>query len=234
MKQTNELKRNEAQSFRRRGDFLDNKEVLQSNTETLHDQTFREEGQTAKEASLVRLAQAGDQTAFSRLVQPYMRLAYHVALRITGNREDAEDASQQSLLKAFVRLDQFNGESLFSTWLTRIAINEALMKVRKRRSEDCHLLHETNSEQESSPVDQLHAGEDFHPELLYVKWEKQRLLRDAIDSLQGTSRAVVWLLGIQERKTKEAAKLLNLSESAVKSRFLRARQQLRESLEHRI
>jgi RNA polymerase sigma-70 factor, ECF subfamily len=234
MKQTNELKRNEAQSFPRRGDFLDNKEVLQSNTQTRDGETIGEEHQSAKETSLVRLAQAGDQTAFSRLVQPYMRLAYHVALRITGNREDAEDASQQSLLKAFVRLDQFNGESLFSTWLTRIAINEALMKVRKRRSEDCHLLHETNSEQESSPVDMLHAGEDFHPELLYVKWEKHRLLRDAIDSLQGTSRAVVWLLGIQERKTKEAAKLLNLSESAVKSRFLRARQQLRESLERRI
>jgi RNA polymerase sigma-70 factor (ECF subfamily) len=178
----------------------------------------------------VRQAQAGDQAAFAQLVQPYMRLAYHVALRITGNREDAEDASQQSLLKTFVRLDQFNGESLFSTWLTRIAINEALMKVRKRRSEDAHLLHETHAEQETSPVDMLHAGEDVHPELLYQKWENQRLLKKAIDELQGTSRAVVWMLGMQERKTRETARLLNLSESAVKSRFLRARQQLRESL----
>jgi DNA-directed RNA polymerase specialized sigma24 family protein len=67
-----------------------------------------------------------------------------------------------------------------------------------------------------------------------VKWEKQRLLRQAIDELQGTSRAVVWMLGMQERKTKETARLLNLSESAVKSRFLRARQQLRESLADRI
>jgi RNA polymerase sigma-70 factor (ECF subfamily) len=184
----------------------------------------------AKEASLVRQAQAGDQAAFAQLVQPYMRLAYHVALRITGNREDAEDASKQSLLKTFVRLDQFNGESLFSTWLTRIAINEALMKVRKRRSEDAHLLHETHAEQETSPVDMLHAGEDVHPELLYQKWENQRLLKKAIDELQGTSRAVVWMLGMQERKTRETARLLNLSESAVKSRFLRARQQLRESL----
>jgi DNA-directed RNA polymerase specialized sigma24 family protein len=70
--------------------------------------------------------------------------------------------------------------------------------------------------------------------LLYVKWEKQRLLKQAIDELQGTSRAVVWMLGMQERKTKETARLLNLSESAVKSRFLRARQQLRESLADRI
>jgi RNA polymerase sigma-70 factor (ECF subfamily) len=193
-----------------------------------------EEDENAEETSLVRRAQAGDQMAFARLVQPYMRLGYHVALRITGNREDAEDASQQGLLKAFMRLDQFNGESLFSTWLTRIAINEALMKVRKRRSEDCHLLHETNSDQETSPVDMLHAGEDVHPESLYVKWEKQRLLREAIDGLGGTSRAVVWMLGMQERKTKETARMLNLSVSAVKSRFLRARQQLKESLANRI
>ena len=187
-----------------------------------------------RKSDLVRGAQRGDQGAFAQLVQPYMRLAYHVALRITGNREDAEDASQQSLLKAFTRLDQFNGESLFSTWLTRIAINEALMKVRKRRSEDAHLLHETHAEQETSPVDMLHAGEDVHPELLYRKWENQRLLKKAIGELHGTSQAVVWMLGMQERKTRETARLLNLSESAVKSRFLRARQQLRESLADRI
>lgn len=188
----------------------------------------------AEEATLVRQAQSGDRTAFPRLVKPYIRLAYHVALRITGNREDAEDASQQSLLKAFMRLSQFNGESLFSTWLTRIAINEALMKIRKRRTEDAHLLHETHAEQDIRPVDMLQAGEDVDPNVLYVKREKQRLLRKAIDNLQGTSRAVVVLLGMQERKTKEVAEQLSLSESAVKSRFLRARQQLRESLADRI
>jgi RNA polymerase sigma-70 factor (ECF subfamily) len=213
---------------------VDKELPLQFLDESAEDLSTRETTDSAKEAALVKQAQTGDEMAFSRLVQPYMRLGYHVALRITGNREDAEDASQQSLLKAFMRIDQFNGESLFSTWLTRIAINEALMKVRKRRSEDSHLLHETHTEQETSPVDKLHAGEDAHPELLFVKWEKKRLLTKAIGELQGTSRAVVWMLGMQERKTKETARLLNLSESAVKSRFLRARQQLRESLADRI
>jgi RNA polymerase sigma-70 factor (ECF subfamily) len=189
---------------------------------------------SADEANLVRQAQAGDELAFSQLVRPYMRLTYHVALRITCNREDAEDASQQSLLKAYTRIDQFQGEAQFSTWLTRIAINEALMKVRKRRSEDCHYSHEVNADQESSPVDMLSAGEDFHPEALFLKWENQRSLREAISDLHGASRAVVWLLGIQERKTKETARILNMSESAVKSRFLRARQQLRQSLAGRI
>ena len=226
--------RSEAQPINRRGELVDNEHRLRSAEQSAESPSDREENDTVKEADLVRSAQTGDQSAFAQLVQPYMRMAYHVALRITGNREDAEDASQQSLLKAFVRLHQFNGESLFSTWLTRIAINEALMKVRKRRSEDAHLLHETHAEQETSPVDMLHAGEDVHPELLYQKWEKQRLLKKAIGELQETSQAIVWMLGMQERKTRETAILLNLSESAVKSRFLRARQQLRESLTDQI
>lgn len=226
--------RSAEQPINRRGEPVENEPRLRSVDRTPEAPCEYETNDTAKESNLVRRAQAGDQSAFAHLVQPYMRLAYHVALRIVGNREDAEDASQQSLLKAFVRLDQFNGDSLFSTWLTRIAINEALMKVRKRRSEDAHLLHETHAEQETSPVDMLHAGEDVHPELLYEKWEKQRLLKKAIGELQATSRAVVWMLGMQERKTRETARLLKLSESAVKSRFLRARQQLRESLADRI
>jgi hypothetical protein len=77
-----------------------------------------------EESLLVQRAQAGDRKAFSRLIRPYIRLSYHVALRITGNREDAEDASQQSLLKVCTRIHQFQGEAQFSTWLTRIAINE--------------------------------------------------------------------------------------------------------------
>jgi RNA polymerase sigma-70 factor (ECF subfamily) len=213
---------------------LDDEQGLRSEIYAQESGSFREDHSGAGDLLLVQQAQAGDTLAFSRLVQPHMRLMYHVALRITGNREDAEDASQQSLLKEFTRLDQFNGESLFSTWLTRIAINEALMKIRKRRTEDCHLLHETHSEQESNPIELLRADEDDHPELLYAKWERERFLRDAINGLEETSRDVVWLLGMQERKTKEAAGMLNLSVSAVKSRFLRARQQLRQSLKDRI
>ena len=78
------------------------------------------------EAAFVRLARAGDQSAFTRLIGPYIRETYHVALKITHNREDAEDVSQQALLNAYMHLDQFQGNSRFSTWLTRIVINEAL------------------------------------------------------------------------------------------------------------
>jgi len=182
------------------------------------------------ELSLVRRAQAGDQKAFSQLLRPYIHLSYHVALRITGNREDAEDASQQSLLKAFTHIGQFQGDSQFSTWLTRIAINEALMKLRKRRSEKVWLAPMDESEEDQNSIEMLAAGDDMQPETLFFKWENQRRVRRSIEGLRGVTRAVVWMLVMQERKIKETARFLQLSESAVKSRIMRARQQLRESL----
>ena len=97
------------------------------------------------ELRLVKRAQSGDKNAFASLIQPYVRKAYHVALKITRNREDAEDASQQSLLNAYAHIHQFRGQSKFSSWLMRIAMNEALIKVRKRRSEDHYLTYENSS-----------------------------------------------------------------------------------------
>jgi RNA polymerase sigma-70 factor (ECF subfamily) len=187
-----------------------------------------------EESLLVKGAQAGDKKALSRLLRPYIQLSYHVALRITGNREDAEDASQQSLLKVCTRIHQFQGEAQFSTWLTRIAINEALMKLRKRRCERAWVSPLAGSEEEPHPIGILPAGDDMHPEALYLKRENQRRVRRSIEGLQGAYRVVVWLLVMQEREIKEAARLLRLSESAVKSRILRARRKLRKSLAGRV
>jgi RNA polymerase sigma-70 factor (ECF subfamily) len=193
----------------------------------------RDENGRADALVLVARAQAGDELAFSRLVQPHMRKIYHVALRITRNREDAEDASQQTLLKAFANIGQFHGASQFSTWLIRIAMNEALMAIRKRRSEDSHLCYDDPSS-ESTFLQNLCAGDSAQPEVLYVESENRRVLREAIGSLRGTLRVVVCLLGLEEHQSKDAAKILNLSQSAVKTRFLRARQELRECLGERI
>jgi RNA polymerase sigma-70 factor, ECF subfamily len=184
----------------------------------------------ADELHLVKRAQSGDQNAFARLIQPYIRKAYHVALKITRNREDAEDASQQSLLNAYSHIHQFRGQSRFSSWLMRIAMNEALIKVRKRRSEDHYLSYENSTGEEQNPMEMLSAGDAYHPETLYSKAENRRALWKAIDGLGSGSRVVVWLLGMQEWQAKEAAAMLNLSQSAVKTRFSRARQQLRECL----
>ncbi len=186
------------------------------------------------ELTLVRQAQSGDQGAFARLISPHIRETYHVALKITHNREDAEDVSQQALLSAYTHMDQFQGNSRFSTWLTRIVINEALMKVRKRRSEDHYLCYDDGQDEGASPVDMLRAAETFHPDVLYARAENQRVLREAISGLRVSSQVVIWLLGLEERRTKEAAKVLHLSQSAVKTRLARARQQLRESLTDRM
>jgi RNA polymerase sigma-70 factor, ECF subfamily len=188
----------------------------------------------AEESILVDQARDGDAEAFEQLVQPQMSKAYRVALRITGNREDAEDAIQQALLKAYAHIDQFHSKSRFSTWLLRITINEALGKLRKQRAENAHLSFSSSSEDGADPAEMIRASDDVRPETLFVKQEKQKLLWEAIGGLRGTSRAVVWLLGLEERQTKETARILNLSEAAVKARFLRARRKLRECLADRM
>ncbi|MGA3293895.1 MAG: sigma-70 family RNA polymerase sigma factor [Candidatus Acidiferrales bacterium] len=192
-----------------------------------------ERGGPAEETALIERARRKDGAAFASLIQPHMCKAYWAALRITGNREDAEDVTQQSLLKAYTHMDQFHEKARFSTWLLRITINEALGKLRQRRSESlhrsCRFVNEGSSESEM-----LEAGDEARPEVLYVKTERGRLLREAIGGLRGNSRAVVWLLGLEERQMKETARILNLSEAAVKARFMRARQKLRSCLEGRV
>ncbi len=181
-------------------------------------------------SDLIPRAQAGEHGAFTELVQPHMGKVYHGAFRITRNREDAEDACQQALLKAYSHMDQFQGDARFSTWLTRIVINEALMVVRKRKLEEKRKQSDTSVEDGVSLIDAIPAEDRYHPDFLYERNEKHRALREAIGSLGDTSRDVVHLVGLQERKTKEAARILNVSRSAVKNRFSRARQLLRMSL----
>jgi RNA polymerase sigma-70 factor, ECF subfamily len=207
---------------------------LQEPSSTSAEKPVAAVSESAETFALVRKAQAGDSAAFARLVEPYMRKTYHVALKITRNREDAEDASQQTLLKAYANIKQFQGNSQFSTWLTRIAMNEALMLMRKRRSEDSHLTYDNDASEGPTVVEKICAGETAHPEFLYAKREHHEALRSAIGGLRETLRVVVWMLGIEEHKSKDAAQMLNLSQSAVKIRFSRARQELRACLADRI
>jgi RNA polymerase sigma-70 factor, ECF subfamily len=194
------------------------------------DQGNSRDADVAETLSLVKQAQAVDKAAFARLVEPYMRKTYYAVLKITRNHQDAEDASQQAFLKALANIGQFRGASQFSTWLTRIAINEAVVVMRKRRSEDFHLTYDVDSGNRSAAIEGVRAASKMQPEVLYARGEEQRLLREAIAGLRGTLRAVVWLLGLEEQKSKEAAQILRLSQTAVKIRFLRARRELRECL----
>lgn len=181
------------------------------------------------EAALVARAKAGDAEAFSELVQHYDRRVFRMAKQITQNDDDAADVLQESFLKAYTHLDEFQGNSKFYTWLVRIAVNEALMKLRKRRSDRTTPLDEPIDTGEDEVVREI-AVWDENPEQSYSREELGQILDEAVQSLKPDYRTVFVLRDIEEMSIEETAKALNLSISAVKSRLLRARLQLREKL----
>ena len=181
------------------------------------------------EAALVSRASTGDNAAFSELVKRYQRKIYRLASHITQNQEDAEDVLQDTFLKAFTHLGDFEGNSRFYTWLVRIAVNESLMKLRKRRSDKMVPLDEPVDTGEEQIVREI-AVWDGTPEQRYSQEELRQILEGAIDELAPIYRAVFLLRDVEELSTEETAQALSLSVPAVKSRLLRARLQLREKL----
>jgi len=186
------------------------------------------------EPELIERAKVGDEAAFSSLIRPYLRRILYVALKITRNREDAEDASQQAFLKALAHIDQFRGGSQFSTWLTRIAMNEALMVRRKRRTEEARFAYDLDLDKSVPPKASSRTVDFLHPEAVFARDEKRLALREAIESLGVKLRISVHLLGLEEQRCRDAADTLNLSQAALKTRFMRARMELRQALTARI
>ena len=183
----------------------------------------------AEELALVRLAKGGDLAAFGELVRRYERRVFRTARNILQNDEDAEDVLQEAMLKAFEHLDSFQEQSKFYTWLVRIAVNESLMKLRKRKSDRSVSLDESIETDEEPIVREIAVWEDS-PEQRYSQTELRQILDAAIDSLKPIFRTVFILRDVEELSTEETAEVLGLSIAAVKSRLLRARLQLREKL----
>ncbi len=181
------------------------------------------------EAPLVTRAKSGDMSAFSELVQQYDRRVFRMAKQITQNDEDAEDVLQETFLKAYTHLDDFQGNSKFYTWLVRIAVNEALMRLRKRRSDRTSPLDEPIDTGEDEVVREIAVWEE-NPEQRYSREELGQILDEAVQSLKPAYRTVFILRDIEEMSIEETAEALDLTISAVKSRLLRARLQLREKL----
>jgi RNA polymerase sigma-70 factor, ECF subfamily len=152
-----------------------------------------------------------------------------MAKQITQSEEDAEDVLQETFLKAYSHLDDFKGNSKFYTWLVRIAVNEALMKLRKRRSDRTVPLDDPIDTGQDEVPREI-AVWDENPEEKYSREELGQILDEAIESLKPAYRTVFVLRDIEELSIEETAEALNLSISAVKSRLLRARLQLREKL----
>jgi RNA polymerase sigma-70 factor (ECF subfamily) len=184
---------------------------------------------TFDETALVTRAKAGDLDAFSELVRHYDRRIFRMAKQITQNDDDAEDVLQEAFLKAYTHLDNFHGDSKFYTWIVRIAVNEALMKLRKRRSDRTVPLDEPIDTGEDEVAREI-AVWDENPEESYSRDELSGILDEAIQSLKPAYRTVFVLRDIEELSIEETAQALGLSISAVKSRLLRARLQLREKL----
>jgi RNA polymerase sigma-70 factor (ECF subfamily) len=182
-----------------------------------------------EEQALVDRARAGDAEAFTRLVEKYERKIYRLAKHITQNDEDAEDVLQEAFMKAYSNLDSFQGQSKFYTWIVRIAVNEALMKLRKRKSDRTVSLDEPHETDEDTVAREIAVWED-DPEKRYSREELRDILDRAVDSLKPGFRTVFVLRDIEELSTEETADALGISVPAVKSRLLRARLQLRERL----
>jgi RNA polymerase sigma-70 factor (ECF subfamily) len=185
------------------------------------------------DSSLVEAAKQGDRVALEILVERHERAIFFRALRVTGNQQDAEDVVQQTFQKAFVHLSDFEGRSSFGTWLTRIALNEALMLRRK-----CWKWREVSMEQpsageESSGIAEIpDSGPD--PEHRYSQQERRRILFAAINELKPGMRSALHSFDLDERSIGETARILGLSPGAVKSRLNRARKALRHKLNRQI
>jgi RNA polymerase sigma-70 factor, ECF subfamily len=183
----------------------------------------------SEEQVLVKAAKAGDDGAFSQLVRRYDRNVFRIAQHITQNREDAEDVVQDAFLKAYENLEQFQGQSKFYTWLVRIAVNEALMKLRRRRPERFVSLDEEIKTDDDSVPREV-ADWAPNPEQMYKQAELKEILGRTIQGLPAGFRTVFVLRDVEGLSTEETAEALDLSIPAVKSRLLRARLQLRERL----
>jgi RNA polymerase sigma-70 factor (ECF subfamily) len=163
-------------------------------------------------------------------LQNCQQRAFRLAFRITRNQEDAEDAQQEALLKAHRNLDQFQGRARFTTWISRIAINEALMCLRKRRTVMHVPLEDAIPEDDTMPANfELHSNIQ-DPETAYSQKELRNLLTQAIAGLRPLHREVFLLRAVENLSVVETAKALQVSVSTVKTRMRRARRELKEIL----
>jgi RNA polymerase sigma-70 factor (ECF subfamily) len=177
---------------------------------------------------LMARARGGDSASFELLCAPHTGRLLKTAFKITGNREDAEDAVQDSLMRAFVRIHDFRGDSSFSTWLTRIVINSALL-IRRKNGSAKHVFIDDTCESAEGPLkfEIPHSAPD--PAQIFIARERRKALRKAISSLRPSLRSIVEVGQLQELSMEQAAKALNISIAAAKGRLFHARAALRRS-----
>lgn len=174
----------------------------------------------------------GETEAFMEIVRRYRSMVYRLAMKITGNPEDAEDATQDAFLNLSTKLDRFQGRSALKTWIYRVAVNAALMVVRGGRRHQNHQELDTIGVREPRVglVAHVPSGESMVPESRLLDAEALAVVRAAIDRLPETFRTVVVLADLEELSNREVAEVLDISVAAIKSRLHRARLLLRKEL----
>jgi RNA polymerase sigma-70 factor (ECF subfamily) len=180
--------------------------------------------------TLVAAAKNENRQAFEVLVERHARRVFSAARRMTRTREDAEDVVQQSLQKAFTHMRQFEGKSAFSTWLTRITINEALILLRKSRRRREVLINDSTEVEESQFALEI-PDSGPNPEDSFSQRERQRILFAALNELPHGTRRAFQLRELDERSTEETARIMGISVNAVKARLFHGRRRLRERLQ---
>jgi RNA polymerase sigma-70 factor, ECF subfamily len=182
------------------------------------------------DARLLTAAKSGHSHAFGELFNRYRRRIFHLAQRIMRNHEDAEDVVQEAFQLAFVHLRDFKGDSRFSTWLSRIAINVGLMKLRRKARKVEVSIDEQSDSEEMSFRD---AVTDLapNPEQDCLRQERSRILREALAELRPNARRVLELYELEGRSMKEIAESMGISVAAVKARLFHARPKMRHELD---
>lgn len=182
-------------------------------------------GARVHEESLIQAGQHGDMQAINALFNRHQRALFHSALGILGNPQDAEDALQDGLLCAFRNLKSFKGRSQFSTWLTRVVINAALMCRRSQAVRPSAAATEPRNGDEQ-PITERLVSKSLNPEQLLGRSEIRGILQDHLDELAPILRTAFVLRKIREYSTSETAKMLQVSEETLKGRLWRARREL--------
>ncbi len=197
-------------------------------------QSFPAGAELQTRSSLLREARDGDREALARLVMPYASSVYRSGLRLTGNVYDAEDVRQETLMKAFARLDQFNGTQSdthddLHAWVSRIATNTSIDVIRRRRDGKIFSLDQPGNASEEDFASQI-PSRRTNPEQGFLRSETRRLLAAAISELPAELRQVCLLLDVLHYTTQEVAQRLGISNVAVRLRLFRAHRKLREKL----
>jgi RNA polymerase sigma-70 factor, ECF subfamily len=182
-----------------------------------------------REQDLIRRVQAGEKELFYQLVKPYERRIYAAALAVLRNETEAEDAAQEAMLKALTHIRQFRAEARFSTWLTQITVNEALMRRRKAHSEIMEPIGERQEEDGTYTPRDFADWREIPSEVLERKEIRQKLA-SAVAGLAAKYREVFMLRDVQHLSIEETAEALGITQASVKTRLLRARLMLRDLL----